>query len=219
MMKKVCMYCGAKNDADAHFCEKCGSQFERIGVQDGKTNSRSKQKDDENIPILVEETEKFKVASSDKRFWAWIIDAFISWGFLTFLVGLAGYMYGDPFLFRDIIFFYEESFIFGIGSLGLVSFLYFVILEYFIGTTIGKSAMNLSVISKSGNKPSFLAIIVNSIGKSFAFVFDVFAAICFVHYEEDEVNLEQRVFQALAGVVVIETPKNDYPSRIIFSSS
>ncbi|MHA2220036.1 MAG: RDD family protein, partial [Candidatus Hodarchaeales archaeon] len=170
-MKKVCVYCGAINDADAHFCEKCGSEFERISEQVSKTSNHSERKDEEPIRQVAEITEEFKVAPSDKRFWAWLIDAFISWGFLTTLVGLAGYYYGDPFLFSDIIFFYEESFIFGIGSLGLVSFVYFVILEYFTGTTIGKSAMNLAIISKSGNRPSFLAIVINSIGKSFAFVF------------------------------------------------
>ncbi|MHA2174705.1 MAG: RDD family protein [Candidatus Hodarchaeales archaeon] len=156
----------------------------------------------------IEET-SFKVASLGKRISAWIIDAVLAYGLLTAIIGLAGLYYGDPYMFVNIIFFYEEMSIFGIGSAGIILFIYFVVFEYAFGATIGKSAMGLAIVSTTGESPSFLAIVFNSFGKSLALGFDIFAAICFVHYEEDETNLEQRVSQALSKIVVIEVPKSN----------
>jgi uncharacterized RDD family membrane protein YckC len=201
-----------ENVDGARFCENCGALFGKTTkiLHKHVESPQTALPDENDLRSVHEKSNKLVVANSDKRFMAWLIDLILSYGILTVIVGIAGFVaYGDPNLYSNVTYFYFETFIFGIGSLGVVSFFYFLIAEYFTGTTIGKTIMGLTVVSATtGKRPSLASIILNSAGKSFAFVFDVFAAICFVHYDENETNLQQRVSQSIAKIVVIEVPRS-----------
>ncbi|MHA2032707.1 MAG: RDD family protein [Candidatus Kariarchaeaceae archaeon] len=213
-MVKICTRCGAKNDFDSKFCSSCGGEF----TEEIKPTFAPVVKEDIPEEKVEDVSGRFVVADGGKRFWAYIIDLLITSAVLSAIIGFAGLAaYGDADIFASTSGFYFETFPFSIGSHGIVLFIYFVITEYFLDATIGKSILGIKVIDEEGRSPALVPVIVNSFGKSFGIWFDVIAGWIFVKYEEDEVKLEQRLFQKFAQIVVIEMPKK--PSeRIRFTN-
>ncbi|MHA2225803.1 MAG: RDD family protein [Candidatus Hodarchaeales archaeon] len=160
--------------------------------------------------------EIFEIASSENRFWAFIIDFILVTTLTSGVIGIASIVYGTPDILQSVLFYYFESGIFGIGTIPLASFVYFTIMEYFTNTTIGKSVMGMIIVDIRGNPPSFASIILNSVGKSFTLGFDVMVAICFLGHEENKVNLNQRLSQHFAKIVVIYTPKSSFRTHPLF---
>jgi uncharacterized RDD family membrane protein YckC len=205
---KICSNCGARNDFDSRFCSGCGSAFteEIKPTFDPVVKEEVVEKESEEV------SGRFRVADGGKRFWAYIIDLIITGFFLEAIIAFSGVVaYGDPDIFASATGFYFDSFPFSIGSHGLVLFVYFIITEFYLDSTIGKSILGIKVIDEDGRSPALVPVIINSFGKSFGIWFDVIAGWLFVKYEEDEPKLEQRLFQKFARIVVIDIPKK--PSR------
>jgi uncharacterized RDD family membrane protein YckC len=203
-MVKICTQCGAKNDFDSQFCSSCGEAF----TEEVKPTFTPVVKVETPEKKIDDVSGRFRVADGGKRFWAYIIDLIITSALLSAMIGFSGLVaYGDADVFAATSGFYFETFPFSIGSHGIILFIYFVITEYYMDSTIGKSIMGIKIIDESGKSPALVPVIVNSFGKSFGIWFDVIAGWIFVSYDENETKLEQRLFQKFAKIVVIEMPK------------
>ncbi|MHA1984076.1 MAG: RDD family protein [Candidatus Hodarchaeales archaeon] len=218
-MGKICANCGSENDFDSRFCSNCGNVFpeEEPIFKPVKAEIMSEEK----ISDPQTETDyHFKVADGGKRFWAYIIDSAIVSALLSVLIGFAGVVaYGDSDIFSSVGGYYFETFPFSIGSHGIILFLYFIVTEYYSGATIGKSILGIKIIHESGRATDFFSVIINSFGKSFGIFFDVIAGWIFVSYGPNEVKLEQRLFQKFAKIVVIEAPKPESTSKVVFTKN
>ncbi|MHA1988870.1 MAG: RDD family protein [Promethearchaeota archaeon] len=213
-MVKICSKCGAKTDFDSRFCSSCGEAFgeEEQPTFTSVVKEEPVKKEIEDVPG------QFRVADGGKRFWAYIIDTIIASALLSLIIGFSGLVaYGDADVFTSVSGFYFETFPFSIGSHGTILFIYFIVTEYYMGMTIGKSILGIKIINESGRPPALVPVIVNSFGKSFGIWFDVIAGWIFVKYEENEPKLEQRLFQKFAAIVVIETPKRVTSTKFIDS--
>ena len=111
---------------------------------------------------------KIILAKWTSRFAAWLIDFIIISAISTSIIFASfGTMYyefeGEGFWIESMQYI-PTSFIF---------FIYWTILEYKTGQTIGKKIMNLKIVNTTGKKPSFIGVIISSFGKSFLLPLDV----------------------------------------------
>jgi uncharacterized RDD family membrane protein YckC len=101
--------------------------------------------------------DKIKPASWQSRFWAWSIDALlmsIIWYLLMYIYYLNAN--SSPAL----------------GYYGLLTFLYWTVLEGYRGQSIGKIMLNLAVVGQFGESIGFKDAAIESFGKAFLLPLD-----------------------------------------------
>lgn len=140
---------------------------------------------------------KIILAKWTDRFAAWLID-FIIISIISTSIIFASYgtMYYE---FEDESFWAESS---QYILTSIIFFVYWTILEYKTGQTIGKKILNLKIIDISGKKTSLKGVLISSFGKSFLLPIDVVLGWILTNEKR------QRVFNKLGDTVVIKIKEN-----------
>jgi len=150
--------------------------------------------DSEDISSSKEPTE-LTIARWSDRFFAWLIDYVIIFAgaFTVFfiVIGTAN--------FEEIIsgnFEYSRSFEF--APISIVFFLYWLILEYKTGQSIGKIVLRLKITNLKGESADFKSIAISSFGKAVLLPVDVIFGRIFTNKKR------QRIFNRLGKTIVIK---------------
>src|SRR3989337_3679584 len=150
--------------------------------------------DSEDISSSKEPTE-LTIARWSDRFFAWLIDYAIVFAaaFTVFfmVIGTAN--------FEEIIsgnFEYSRSFEF--APISIVFFLYWLILEYKTGQSIGKIVFRLKITNLNGESADFKSIAISSFGKAVLLPVDVIFGRIFTNKKR------QRIFNRLGKTIVIK---------------
>jgi len=140
---------------------------------------------------------KMILAKWTDRFVAWLID-FVIISIISTSIIFASF--GTMYYEFDGEGFWAENSQF-IPTSGIF-FVYWVILEYKTGQTVGKKILNLKVINVSGDKASLKGILISSFGKSFLLPLDVILGWILTNEKR------QRVFNKLGDTIVVKIKNN-----------
>lgn len=145
---------------------------------------------------------KIVLAKWTDRFVAWLIDfVIISVISTTIIFSLFGTTYYE---------FENESWAEGTHYIptSIVFFVYWVILEYKTGQSIGKKILNLKIVNISGGKTDLKGILISSFGKSFLLPIDVIIGWILTNEKR------QRVFNKLGDTLIIKIKENNDSSDL-----
>ena len=153
--------------------------------------------------------EKFEVDSKiilakwTDRFLAWLIDFIIISSISTAIIfALFGTIYYE--LDKEGLWAENTQYI----PTSILFFVYWVILEYKTGQTIGKKTLNLKVISIDGSKANLKGILLGGFGKSFLLPIDVILGWILTN------DKRQRIFNKLGDTIVIKIKDSEDNSKI-----
>ena len=145
-----------------------------------------------------EENSKIILAKWIDRFLAWLIDFVIISTISTTIIFLS---------FGTIYYEMEEGGLWAENTqyipASILFFVYWTILEYKTGQTIGKKILNLRVVNLKGGNPSLQGILLSSFGKSFLLPLDVIIGWILTNEKR------QRVFNKLGDTVVAKIKVSD----------
>ncbi len=145
------------------------------------------------------------IARWTDRFFAWLIDYIIvavaafTIYLVIFSVTFDQVMSGD----------FENSSSFEYGTISIVFFLYWLILESKTGQSIGKRALHLKITNLAGEKADIKSIAISSFGKAFLLPIDVIVGRLFTNENR------QRIFNRLGKTIVIKVEEKDKPPENI----
>ena len=142
---------------------------------------------------------KIILAKWKDRFFAWIVD-FIIISAISTLVIFISFQSLDHEL---------ENFIMNDGTYvptSIMFFLYWIILEYKTGQTIGKKMFNLKITNNFGDKPSLIGVILSSFGKSFILPIDIILGWILTNEKR------QRIFNKLGNTLIIKIKESENDS-------
>ncbi len=143
------------------------------------------------------QSSKIVIAKWTDRFVAWLIDFIIVSVILTSII-FAHYGTMD-YEFEGEGFWIENSQFLPTSG---IFFMYWVILEYKTGQTIGKKILNLKVTNVSGGKASLKGIAISSFGKSFLLPLDMILGWILTNEKR------QRIFNKLGDTIVIKVKES-----------
>jgi uncharacterized RDD family membrane protein YckC len=136
---------------------------------------------------------KIILAKWTERFLAWLIDFIIISSLSTMIIFLS---------FGSIYYEFDESGLWAENTqyipASILFFVYWVILEYKTGQTIGKKILNLKVIDIQGGKPKLTGILLSSFGKSFLLPIDVILGWILTNEKR------QRIFNKLGDTIIVK---------------
>jgi uncharacterized RDD family membrane protein YckC len=146
------------------------------------------------------------IARWTDRFFAWLID-YIIVATVAFTVYLALFSANfDQIMSGD----FEDSRSFEYGSISIVFFFYWLILESKTGQSIGKMALHLKITNLKGEKADIKNIAISSFGKSFLLPIDVIVGRLFTNQNR------QRIFNRLGKTIVIKIETVDEPENVTY---
>ena len=147
-----------------------------------------------------EQASKVTIARWSDRFFAWLIDYIIVFAgsFAVFFVAI-GVSNFENLINGD--FAYERTFEW--APISLVFFIYWIIIEYKTGQSIGKIALHLKITNLKGEKADLKSIVISSFGKSFLLPIDLILGWIFTNKKR------QRIFNRLGGTVVIKLDEGE----------
>jgi len=141
---------------------------------------------------------KIIIARWTDRFLAWLID-FIIVSIISTSIIFASFGTMDYEFEEDVFWAESTQYI----PTSILFFVYWTILEYKTGQTIGKKILNLKVVNIYGKKPDLKGIIISSFGKSFLLPIDVILG-WFLTNEK-----RQRVFNKLGDTLIVKIKESD----------
>ena len=139
------------------------------------------------------------------RFFAWLIDFII---ISIIVTGIIFAVFGT-LNFEDENIFWAESAQYFPSSIAF--FVYWSVLEFKTGQTIGKKILNLRVTDIHGNPPTLRRILISSFGKSFLLPIDVILGWILTNEKR------QRIFNKLGDTIVLKISKDDDITNINYS--
>ena len=147
--------------------------------------------DNSNRPAII-------LARWSDRFIAWLIDIVI----LTILasallIGMSGVQ--DYSVENS-----QTSDITSYGVSGTIFFVYFIVLEYKTGQTIGKKILSIKLVGMNGESPSLAGVAVSSLGKAFIMPIDVIAGWIVTN------DKRQRICNKLGDTIVVKIKESEY---------
>ena len=145
------------------------------------------------------ESSKIILAKWKERFFAWVIDFVI-------ISLISSSVFFLSFLYLDYNF---ENFITNDGMYiptSVMFFLYWIILEYKTGQTIGKKMFSLKITNSQGEKPSLVGVIISSFGKSFILPIDMILGLIITNQKR------QRIFNKLGDTLIIKIKESNVNS-------
>jgi len=149
---------------------------------------------------------KIIIAKWTDRFLAWLIDflivSIISTSIILASFGTMDYEFGEDIFWAESTQYIPTSILF---------FVYWTILEYKTGQTIGKKILNLKVVNMYGKKPDLKGIMISSFGKSFLLPIDLVLG-WFLTNEK-----RQRVFNKLGDTLIVKIKESDDISDIRYT--
>jgi len=141
---------------------------------------------------------KVILAKWTDRFLAWLIDFIIVSSISTSIIflsfGTIYYEFDDDGLWAENTQYIPASILF---------FVYWTILEYKTGQTIGKKILNLKVTNINGEKPNLKGVLLSSFGKSFLLPIDVIIGWILTNEKR------QRVFNKLGDTLIVKIKESD----------
>ena len=84
-----------------------------------------------------------------------------------------------------------------------IFFLYWVVLEFLTGQTIGKRVVHIKTTNLYGERPNIINIAIEVFGKSFLLPVDIILGLIFSS------KRRQRIFNKVGGTIVIKLKKTD----------
>ena len=149
---------------------------------------------------------KIIIAKWTDRFLAWLIDfiivSIISASIIFASFGTLDYEFVDNGVWAESIQFIPTSILF---------FVYWIILEYKTGQTVGKKILNLKITDVYGNKPELKGIIISSFGKSFLLPMDVILGLLLTNKKR------QRIFNKLGDTLIVKIKDTEDASDIKYT--
>ena len=236
-----CSNCGGKTDVDSRFCSSCGEPVFVEGVPSPKAAAMEPQttvtaqvQTSSAGPVVAARqfTTKdllpvtrpdlplgaFVVADWGTRFWAWLID-FIIINAVLESVRWTALVLTQNWRWASDLGFYG----FGFSLNTIVFLLYWGLAEAKYGTTLGKQALGLVVVSEAtGKVPTFGEAFISAVGKAFLIPIDVAIGVWFIKDPPPgrQISLNQRLFQRISRTVtVFRPPTNASPAANFLSSS
>ena len=141
---------------------------------------------------------KIILAKWTDRFLAWLIDfiivSTISTSIIFLSFGTIYYEFDETGLWAENTQYIPASILF---------FVYWTVLEYKTGQTIGKKILNLRVMNLKGEKPSLQGILLSSFGKSFLLPIDVIIGWILTNEKR------QRIFNKLGDTLIIKIKESE----------
>jgi uncharacterized RDD family membrane protein YckC len=141
-----CKKCGAKLSDEEKFCSKCGEPVSASTTIGAKGTGLDKIQRDSQLQNLYL-----------YRFIAFIIDAII----IAIIIGIISLL-ALPLWFIGAGFYLFSPYTL---TVGIISILYFSVLESYRGSTLGKGLLNLKVHTLNGDKPDFGKALIRNISK------------------------------------------------------
>ncbi|MFQ5762853.1 MAG: zinc-ribbon domain-containing protein [Candidatus Bathyarchaeia archaeon] len=190
-----CAKCGASVAENQNFCPNCGSPVSR-GAESLEvqycTNCGAKLPSGAEYCVqcgtsrstVGQPVRTLTLASWGRRFVAWLIDIVI------FAIIPSGFFAGWRF---------EVFPFFGVGS--IIPFIYWTLLEGYMGQSVGKLALDLRVTRVDGGRITFAEAAIESFGKAFILPVDI--VVGWIFFNEKR----QRLFNKLSNTIVIHSPK------------
>jgi len=149
---------------------------------------------------------KIVLAKWIDRFLAWLID-FIIVSIISTSIILASFGTINYEFEKDIFWVESTQYI----PTSILFFVYWTILEYKTGQTIGKKILNLKVIDIHGNSPSLKKIMVSSFGKSFLLPIDIVLGWILTNQKR------QRIFNKLRDTLIVKIKESEHTSDITYT--
>jgi len=146
---------------------------------------------------------KIILAKWTDRFLAWLIDFIIISIFSTSIIFA---LFGTIEYDEDVFWAESTQYI----PTSILFFVYWTVLEYKTGQTIGKKILNLKVTDIHGNSPSLKGIIIASFGKSFLLPIDVVLGWILTNEKR------QRIFNKLGDTLVVKIKESESTSDITY---
>ena len=144
------------------------------------------------------------IARWSDRFIAWLIDFLIisSISLIIFAswYGTIGFEWNETMMYSRGMDYLPGSALF---------FVYWMILEYKTGQTIGKKILNLKVVTLDGKKPPLFSIAINVFGKAFLLPLDVLLGLILTNQKR------QRIFNKISNVIIIKIKEDKKESENI----
>ncbi|WP_299290739.1 RDD family protein [Nitrosopumilus sp.] len=145
---------------------------------------------------------KIILAKWTDRFLAWLIDfviiSIITTSIIFASVGSIDYDFEDEWFWAENSTYIPTSIIF---------FVYWAILEYKTGQTIGKKILNLRVTNLEGHSPTLKGVLISCFGKAFLLPLDIILGWILTNEHR------QRVFNKLGDTIVIKIKKESTVSE------
>lgn len=145
---------------------------------------------------------KIILAKWSDRFFAWLVDFVIISGVSTIIIfvmfGTIDYKAGEGFWAEN------SQYI----PTSIIFFVYWIVLEYKTGQSIGKKIMNLKITDMEGNNPSLKGVIISSFGKAFLLPFDLVLGWIFTNEKR------QRIFGKVSNTLIVKIKTSEDTSDI-----
>jgi len=145
------------------------------------------------------------IARWSDRFIAWLIDfliiSSISLIIITSWFGTFDLEWNETMMYSRGIDYIPGSVLF---------FVYWFILEYKTGQSIGKKILHLKVVSLDGGKPSTFSIAVSSFGKAFLLPLDIILGVIFTNQKR------QRIFNKISDTIIIKIKEEKESENITY---
>jgi uncharacterized RDD family membrane protein YckC len=155
----------------------------------------------------MSDSEAFKeilIAKWSDRFIAWLIDfiiiSAISGMIFASIFGVTNFEWNENMMFSESTSYIPASLLF---------FVYWIILEYKGGQSIGKKILHLKVANIDGKPPQLLGVIISSFGKAFLLPIDMNLGLIFTNQKR------QRIFNKIGDTVVIKIKNTESDSENI----
>ncbi len=207
-----CSNCGSLNEADSSFCSQCGEVLlsDDLTTVDAVTEKRS-------LEMIEPTSDRLVIADWGSRFWAFLIDYLIVSAVSSTLSSLFVVIFGNWDWYSTGIW-NPIPWLFNLGPFSIFFFVYFILMEYYYGQTLGKMVLNLEVVSQiTGQRPTIQELAISTIGKTFFLPID--CIIGAIAKPENQIpDLNQRFSQQLSKTVVIRQQKQK-DEKVQFISS
>ena len=139
---------------------------------------------------MIVYSEDLTLAKWKDRFFAWVIDFVI----VSIGVGIS------VAVVHSFGYFLESEWWVTTSAVFLV---YWILLEYITGQSLGKRVLNLKTVKEDGTDPSLIDCVLNSFGKAFLLPLDVILGLIFTDKKR------QRIFNRLSNTIVIKISKEE----------
>ncbi len=144
------------------------------------------------------------LAKWSDRFIAWLIDFIIISSIFaiifTAILGTVNIDWNENTVISEGVGYIPASILF---------LVYWIVLEYKTGQSIGKKILSLKMVNIDGENPSLIGVIVSSFGKSFLLPIDLILGLIFTNQKR------QRIFNKIGDTVVIKIRDKKYNSEKI----
>ena len=145
------------------------------------------------------------IAKWSDRFFAWLIDFLIICSITLVIIaswmGTIEFEWNRMWMFSHITDYIPESLFF---------FVYWIILEYRNGQSVGKKILNLKVVTLEGEKPTLMTIALSSFGKAFILPLDLILGWIFTNQKR------QRIFNKISDTIVIKIKQEGNSEEISY---